>query len=135
MDLCSTPWLQLVNSMQLKHNLQRFVTNYHWMFQLLILFFIQNISGDIKEAAKIYKKEPLTSYQLRVNEEAARLAEDDASLLANRGELLEKARKSLVESGTYQFKKGRSRSKSVQSDSTNSIPSPSDKKKKSKLYN
>ena len=86
------------------------------------------------EASRIFRKEPLTAYHIRINEEAAKLAETDASLLANRGELLDKARNALLESGTFHFKKGRSRSKSVQSnDSTESAPSSSIPKKRSKL--
>ena len=52
------------------------------------------------------------------------LAENDPSLLANRGVLLQKARESLVASG-YEFKKGRSRSQAATSnseDNSNSHP-------------
>lgn len=93
-----------------------------------------SVSGDIKEVARIFCKEPLIPYQLRINEEAAKLAENDISLLGNRGALLEKARAALVESGTYMFKKGWSRSKSALSaESTESNPSPSVPRKKTKL--
>ena len=52
-----------------------------------------------------------------MNDEAAKLAENDPTLLANRGELLQRARDSLLSSGSYQFKKGKSRSKQVDGNS------------------
>lgn len=95
---------------------------------------MQAVSNNLKEAAKIYRKEPLSTYHIRVNEEAAKLADEDVSLLSKRGELLERARKNILESGTFMFKKGRSRSKSVlSSDSFESSPSLPCPRKKSKL--
>ena len=52
-----------------------------------------------------------------MNDEAAKLAENDPTLLANRGELLQRARDTLLSSGSYQFKKGKSRSKQVDGNS------------------
>lgn len=64
------------------------------------------MSEDFITAAKIFHKEPLTDYHPSLNEEVARLAENDLILLINCGELLQKARKALQASGKYQFKKG-----------------------------
>jgi len=55
----------------------------------------------------IYKKEttgPLTEYQKRINEEVGKLALVHPELLIRQGELLERARDMVVESG-YAFKK------------------------------
>ena len=71
---------------------------------------------EVLNEAKIYKKEPLTEYQLRVNEEAGKIAMSHPELLCRgrRGVLLQKARSAVVDSG-YAFKKGKSRSKKVSS--------------------
>lgn len=66
----------------------------------------------IREQATIYKKEtirPLSDYQRRVNEIAQDMCVKNPSMLRNRKELLEMARTRVEE--TYQFKKGKSRSK------------------------
>ena len=41
------------------------------------------------ESAKIFKKEPLTLYQLCINQEAGKLALQNPALVARYGELLE----------------------------------------------
>ena len=73
-------------------------------------------TAEIIEAAKLYRKEslrPLSEYQIRMNEEAAKLALQNPILIqrGHRHDLLEKARE--VVSATYQFKKGKSRSKKL----------------------
>ena len=77
----------------------------------------KSIPENIREAAKIFHKEPLTDYHRSLNDEAAKLAKNDPTLLANRGELLQRARDSLLSSGSYQFKKGKSHSKQVDGNS------------------
>ena len=57
------------------------------------------------ESAKIFKKEPLTPYQLCTNQEAGKLALQNPALVTRHGELLEIPQKEVVEQG-YQFKKG-----------------------------
>ena len=59
---------------------------------------------------EIFKKNKLTDYQKRINDEAGKIAMNHPELLAKRGELLEKARANVRESG-YDYKKGKSRSK------------------------
>ena len=71
---------------------------------------------EIAEAAKLYRKEslrPLSEYQKRMNEEAAKLAIKNPVLIqrGHRHDLLERARE--VVSASYQFKKGKSRSKKL----------------------
>ncbi|KAI7851270.1 hypothetical protein BDC45DRAFT_516153 [Circinella umbellata] len=63
--------------------------------------------------ATIYGKNssrPLTSYESSINEAAIQLALDNPSLLVNKGNLFELAKKKLLDSG-YQYKRGKSRSK------------------------
>ncbi|KAI9493710.1 hypothetical protein BDB00DRAFT_787811 [Zychaea mexicana] len=63
--------------------------------------------------ATIYGKNntrPLTSYEAAINEAAIQLALDNPSLLVNKGNLFEMAKKKLLDSG-YQYKRGKSRSK------------------------
>ena len=67
------------------------------------------------ESAKIFSKEPLTPYQLRINQEAGNLALQNPALLSRHGELLEIPQKEVVEQG-YQFKKGKLRSNRLTSD-------------------
>lgn len=55
-------------------------------------------------------KKPLTKYQERMNEIAGDICLKDASMLADKGKLLEQARFKLHESG-YVYSKGKSRSK------------------------
>ena len=72
---------------------------------------VSNIDA-IKEAARIYKNaklRPLTSYQLKINEAAQEICLSNPSMLRNRQSLLEEARTRVNE--TYDFKKGKSRSK------------------------
>ena len=67
---------------------------------------------DIRAEATIYKKEstrPLSGYQKRINEVAQDICLKNPSMLRSRSKLLEAARKVVDE--TYQFKKGKSRSK------------------------
>ena len=66
--------------------------------------------SDIPELAKIFSKEPLTSYQQKVNEAAVEICLHKPSYLSKRGELLELARKRVHQSG-YDYKKRKSRSK------------------------
>ncbi|KAI8144449.1 hypothetical protein BJV82DRAFT_607377 [Fennellomyces sp. T-0311] len=63
--------------------------------------------------ATIYGKNsnrPLTSYESAINEAAVQLALDNPSLLVNKGNLFEMAKRKLLDSG-YQYKRGKSRSK------------------------
>lgn len=87
------------------------------MFNLFFCILQKPTSEAIVTAAKIFRKEPLTDYHRSLNEEAARLAENDPSLLTNRGKLLQKAREALLARGKYQLKKGRSRSKILDNNS------------------
>lgn len=67
---------------------------------------------EIKSQATIYKKEttrPLNNYQKQINEVAQEICVKNPSMLRNRQKLLEMARIRVDES--YQFKKGKSRSK------------------------
>ena len=68
-------------------------------------------SEEIKKAAIIYKKEPLSTYHLRVNEASQDICLRQLSLLRNRGRLLVLAQERVHESG-YAYRKGKSRSKS-----------------------
>ena len=68
-------------------------------------------SEEIKKAAIIYKKEPLSMYHLRVNEASQEICLRQPSLLRNRGKLLVLAQEKVHETG-YAYRKGKSRSKS-----------------------
>ena len=72
-----------------------------------------NITQEITQQATIFRRtsnQPLSDFQLRVNEAAIELALAQPSLIRKRGELLENARKKVADDG-YCFKKGKSRSK------------------------
>lgn len=58
----------------------------------------------------MFRKEPLTLYQQRVNDAAGDICVQNPSILTMRGELLEQARKNVDQSG-YQYKKGKLKSK------------------------
>lgn len=65
--------------------------------------------------ATIYGKNsrrPLTKYENAINEASISLALENPSLLVNKGDLFEQAKKRLLENG-YQYKRGRSRSKLI----------------------
>lgn len=67
---------------------------------------------EIRAQASIYKKDttrPLSDYQKKVNKAAQDICVKNPSLLRSRQKLLEAARSKVDE--TYQFKKGKSRSK------------------------
>ena len=72
----------------------------------------------IREQSKFYGRNPkgkqITEYQKRVNEASEALCLSNPDLLADRNLLLDTARESVNASG-YQFKKGRSRSKRLNS--------------------
>ena len=67
---------------------------------------------EVRHQASIFRKEPLTCYQVKVNEAASKIALSQPDLLqkGNGGILLERARKKVADDG-YTFKKGISRSK------------------------
>ena len=72
----------------------------------------------IRTKAKIYGRDSskkLTNYQQKINDAAVELALKDPNLLLCRQKLLELSRTKVNEGG-YQFKKGKSRSKQLQSD-------------------
>ena len=66
------------------------------------------------DKAKIFRKEPLTKYQVRINEEAGGVVLKNPTLLCNRGELPELARAKVYDNG-YNFVKGKSRAKRLAS--------------------
>lgn len=72
---------------------------------------------ELKQQSRIYGKGicedslSLSPYENAINEASYKLALDNASLMSNRGKLLEAARKKVYEDG-YQYKKKTSRSKS-----------------------
>ncbi len=73
---------------------------------------IPSNTDSIKSAASIYKKNslrPLTTYQISINKAAEDICVNNPSMLRNRFLLLEEARSKVNE--TYDFKKGKSRSK------------------------
>ena len=74
------------------------------LFNLFFCILQKPTSDTIVTAAKIFCKEPLIDYHRSLNEEAARLAENDPSLLTNWDKLLQKAREALLARGKYQFK-------------------------------
>ena len=66
--------------------------------------------SEVREQAKIFKKETLTPYQQAINQAAGDICIKTPALLTQRGKLLEMARLHVDESG-YHYKKKRSRSK------------------------
>lgn len=75
-------------------------------------------SQQVISAAMIYGKgssdKVLTPYQISVNEAAGKLALENPSLLDQRGILYEKAKEAVRGDSCFVFKKGKSRSKSVE---------------------
>ena len=75
-------------------------------------------SQQVISAAMIYGKgssdKVLTPYQMSVNEAAGKLALENPSLLDQRGILYEKAKEAVRGDSCFVFKKGKSRSKSVE---------------------
>ena len=79
---------------------------------------MNNTQQDVISAAKIYGKgssdKVLTPYQVSVNEATGKLAIQNPSLLHQRAVLYEKAKEAVRNDGYFGFKKGKSRSKSVE---------------------
>jgi len=79
---------------------------------------VNSTQQDVISAAKIYGKgssdKDLTPYQISVNEAAGKLALENPSLLHQRGFLYEKAKEAVRNDSCFVFKKGKSRSKSVE---------------------
>ena len=77
----------------------------------------------IKEHSKIFgrKSEKISDYQKRMNEASMELCLVNPNLISNRGLLLEQARKKVNDSG-YIYKKGKSRSKILNSEDENPPP-------------
>ncbi|KAI9249174.1 hypothetical protein BDA99DRAFT_524234 [Phascolomyces articulosus] len=74
--------------------------------------------------ATIYGKNssrPLTSYESAINEAAIQLSLENPSLLVNKGNLFELAKKKLLDSG-YQYKRGKSRSKLTKGRTNSTTP-------------
>ena len=65
---------------------------------------------EIKKEAIFFKKEPLSTYHIKVNEASQAICLRKPSMLRKRGELLVLAKQSVYDSG-YMYRKGASRSK------------------------
>ena len=66
---------------------------------------------EIKKEAIFFKKEPLSTYHIKVNEASQAICLRKPSMLRRRGELLVQAKQSVHDTG-YVYRKGKSRSKS-----------------------
>ena len=79
---------------------------------------------EIKKEAIFFKKEPLSTYHIKVNEASQAICLRKPSMLRRRGELLVQAKQSVHDTG-YVYRKGKSRSKSYMGVPLTMQPDPS----------
>ncbi len=80
-----------------------------------------NSTEYIKERSKIYQSSQVTAYQKRINDASEELCLNKPNLLKDRKVLLEEARTKVHQSG-YQYKKGKSRSRKLNTDDGSTTP-------------